>query len=524
MGKYKTTFRFDKELVSAKRRIVKFEAMARTGASRRIDLQQEFRVSKTFQRLEVSCTKSLQKESRLQEEISLCDDKTCRLEAQVLSFQHKVTALERALQDLEDKKTALEQQVLKTEERNNAIEITLENIQQQTSCLDKGDAELRTVIIEYESRNRILQSEKTFLEEELRKVRAEIFTRNSQINKFIKAELSTGLSEGKRYDAICDQKKASGLNFTQINEGIYQKEIELSSEESETKKTDENSDHLGGLSNSRNFRYGVNDNKNKKNLWAESRETRKNGERDDHEDTKNLCVRTETSTSFSDAGEEEMAHTKFESSSELSETRKFNQENNETVKSFHAFKSLPDGENHTGKDQNKTEFLSKLSDTKKDEEESVQEKDFTLQVFHTYNSFSDHESREEKCQDETEFSSELGGTKKDVEGSEQRNADTFRMFDASRDLNDELGILEQKTQKGGFLFETHRENSGDDIGKFQGLTADVANKCATCQSEEDFLEEDLMKLRAKIALLESYINQLIQEKTELLAENLLRGS
>ena len=84
MGKYKTTFRLDKELVSAKRRIEKFEAIVRTAASRRIDLQQEFRVSKTFQRLELSCTKSLQKENRLQEEISLCDDKTCRLEAQVL--------------------------------------------------------------------------------------------------------------------------------------------------------------------------------------------------------------------------------------------------------------------------------------------------------------------------------------------------------------------------------------------------------------------------------------------------------
>lgn len=499
---------------------MKFEAIARTAASRRIDLQQEFRVSKTFQRLEFSCANSLQKENRLQEEISLCDDKTCRLEAQVLSFQHKVTALERALQDLEDKKTALEQQVLKTEERSSAIEITLENIQQQTSCLDKGDAELRTVIIEYESWNRILQSEKTFLEEELTKVRAEIFTRKSQINKYIrdKVELSTGLGEGKRYDAICDQENASGLNFTQINEGIYQKDIELSSEESETKKTDENSDHLGGLSNARNFRYGVNDNKNKKNLWAESRKTRKNGERDDHEDTNHLCVLTETSTSFSDVEEEEMAQTKFESSSELSETRKFNQENNETVKSLHTFKSLPDGKNHTGKDQNKTEFFSKLSDTKKDGEESVQKQDFTPQVFHTYNSFSDHESREEKSQDGTEFLSELGGTKKDVERIDQGNVNTFRMFDASRDLNDELGILEQKTQKGGFLFETHRENSGDDIEKFQGLTADVANKCATCQSEEDFLEEDLMKLRAKIALLESYINQLIQEKTELLAE------
>ena len=275
------------------------------------------------------------------------------------------------------------------------------------------------------------------------------------------------------------------------------------------------------MNNSRNLRYGGYQDKliqNKKNLWAESRETRKNGERDEHEDTKNLCVRSETSTSFSDPEGEEMAQTKFESSSELSETRKFNQENNETVKSFQAFKRLPDGENHTKKDQNKTEFLSKLSDTKKDEEESVQKKDYTLEVFHTYNSFSDHDSREEKSQDGTEFSSELGGTKKEVERSDQGNAGTFRMFNASRDLNDELEILEQKTQKGSFLFETHHENSGDDSGKFQGLTADVSNKCATCQSEEDFLEEDLMTLRAKIALLESYINQLIQEKTELLAE------
>ena len=525
MWKYKMSFRLDKELVAARRRIVKFEAMARSTGSRRIDRQQEFRVSINFQHLEVSCSKSLQKENRLQEEISLCGDKTGRLEAQVLSFQHKVTALERALQDLEDKKTAVKQQVLKTEERNNAIEMTLASIQQQTRCLDSGDAELRTAIIEYESRDRILQSEKTILGEELRKARGEIFTRKSQVNKFIKddRELSTGVSEEKRYEGRCHQENANGLNFTQTNEGVHQNEIELSSEESETKKADEESDHVRVLSNSNNFRDGINHEKaiqKKKNLWEESRETKKNGEMADYEYANNPCVLTDTSRKnqgFSDA-EEEMAQTKFESESELSETRKFNQGNYDTAKCFQAIKCLSDGENNTAeKAQDKTEFLSNLSDTKKDCEECVQEKVYTVQVFQAYNSFSDYESCEEKSRDGNEFSVELGGTKSgDIERIDQENADTFQMF-ASRDLNDELEILEQKTAQKG-VFETHHKTRGDEIGKFQGLTADVATKCATCQSEEDFLEEDLMKLRAKISLLESYINQLIQEKNELLAE------
>lgn len=263
---------------------------------------------------------------------------------------------------------------------------------------------------------------------------------------------------------------------------------------------------------------------------------------------------------------EETVLDKTELSSELSETKngveKREQENPGTLRVFNT--AITDCEKHENTAEDKPKSWSELSQTDKDVEERDQETAYTPPLACTLRRFCYCEKLEEAAQCKTELSSELSETKKDVEKREQESASDLRVFNTDlqkheeivqgktelsgglsetnknvekgaeqenaspvRDFNDNRSKIgrnsienrEETTQRHRLFFESHSENSGaEETRQFQGFAADLETKCATCRRAEDSLEGDLIKLRAKISTLESHINKLIQEKTELLAE------
>lgn len=510
MGKCKTSFRCERDLLFAKKKMMKFETTTGKVSTRGTDFQPEFRLSRHFWRLEASCLRTLAKEYRSQEEISLCCDKMCRLEAELLSFRQKIVGLERVLQDPEDKKLVLRQQISKTEERNAEIQSALKSMGQQARCVNRGDANLRASIMKFESSNRILQSQKTSQEERIAEGRAEISKGRGQINSFIrdKTESTAVLNELKRSDGRYEMENRNGLDASESRQDVSQNEIELSTEDSEMAKHSDG-DHSGELNKATRFVDGAildEMTQDGAKLYKEGRGTMRNGETNYQNCTNKLHQSTGTSTFTSEPDKDERRRNNFESLSKMGATNRQAEKADGTARYFQECRSNSDDGNDANATKSETNSLSELSGTLEVDEEVC---NLTAKTF------------EDCCIDTThcgaEYSGEFGG-KGHVKKRLEETANSVQIIDVSRDFN-KREIFEQTTHKNSFLFETRNDNSGDEIvGDFQGHKADLEAKCVICQREEDFLEEDLMKLRSKISLLESYVNQLIQEKTELLAE------
>ena len=535
MGKYKNSFKLEQGLVSAKRTIEKFESLARETSLERSDLQPEFFVWRKIRRFDASCSKSLAKETRLQEDLSLCDDRTGKLGTELLSCQAKLTDLESAQLTLENKKLALQQELLKVEEKIAAIKLALRSVQEQSCFLDNGETQLKAVVIEYESRHAILQSERKSLAEELAKVRVEISTLESQINRLTrdKIELSSEVVETMKAAQASDQENAKilcGVNtFVNFPDGENpnkndRNETDLGKELNERKRSDktgcdENANTVRVCNSSRSF-------SDRKRLIETSPDktkpssTESSGIQKDVETGNKLNADSsrvfDTSRSVNGENYKEESLHKTKLSSELSEARKVEKENQVNVNTLGEFGSSRrylDGEYHKEKSRDKTKSSRVLSETKKDVDNTNQFSANTLREFGISRRFSDGENHEEKTKNKTESLTESSEAKKYVKERDQEKANDFRVFNTARNVS--VGEnREETTQKNRFFLESHSHSFGDKSHKFHGFTADLA----TSHFEEGSLEGDLMKLRAKLSTLESYINKLIQEKGALLAE------
>ncbi|KAJ7370467.1 hypothetical protein OS493_032031 [Desmophyllum pertusum] len=203
MAKYRRSYRLEKELFLARKKIAKCEAMVRGGVDRKkVDIQQE---------LFNSLRNSLEKEDRLEEEISLCRDRTCDLEAQLLSCGCNVTNLETTRQSLENKNEDLHRVLLKTDQKNADMEITLESVQRERGYLKNGEAQLDAKANEYETRIKKLESDKEILEAELLKLKGIISTLECQIGTLIqnKTDLTAELKEARESTEKSEREYAS---------------------------------------------------------------------------------------------------------------------------------------------------------------------------------------------------------------------------------------------------------------------------------------------------------------------------
>ena len=256
-----------------------------------------------------------------------------------------------------------------------------------------------------------------------------------------------------------------------------------------------------------------------------------------------------------------------------------NQENAETLRVFHTSRCFPNGQNHEDKSLGKTKFSTELGQRKKDNERDDQdERNVVRQMcststnlsegvnceetipkgrftFDTHNEnetgkfqelaaeletkFSSFQSEEgslegdlvelrtkisileshinKLIQEKTELFNELNKAKENAGKSDQRN-DKIHYFNSSNSFTDGEN-LEGTIQPFCFFPEIYKGNSEDETRKLQGITTELETKLATCKSEEKSLEGELMKLRENwIFALESHINKLIRDRTELLAE------
>ena len=212
MARYRTSFRLEKELFSARKKISKFEAVERSAGKRRVDIQQEFsNTSRKVGCLKNSSCSSLETENRIEQEILLCRDKTCYLESHLSQCDCRVKDLETTNQSLVNKKEALHRELLKTRKKYADFEIALESIKREKEDVKNGEAQLCVETIEYTTRIRKLEGEKDFLQAELMQLQEIICTLESQIDTLIhdKSELSAEMTEAKRNAKEGDGKCAS---------------------------------------------------------------------------------------------------------------------------------------------------------------------------------------------------------------------------------------------------------------------------------------------------------------------------
>lgn len=89
MGKSTPSLRLERALLRAKTRVTRFESDVGKAASGKRQLQAENGLPRSFRRLEAFWSKSLEVQDRLSLQLSLCDEKTLSLEAQLLAFEAK---------------------------------------------------------------------------------------------------------------------------------------------------------------------------------------------------------------------------------------------------------------------------------------------------------------------------------------------------------------------------------------------------------------------------------------------------
>ena len=497
--KYTTSFRLEQRLVSAKKKIAKLEALAREATSlRSVDLngRPEFEVSKKVRLLDASCCGSLMKENRIQEEIILCADKTDNLNGKLLSFRCKVVDSERTHHRLEVQNLALQEHILKFEERIAVLELLLKGSKQQIGFHpEKGEVQLKvreyTSKLESQTKKILTRDEVELPGETIKLMKSDADNENAQIVCKVNAlanfrDGETARNKTKFRREICGERKISDVRgneeyLTSVRE-FYSSRRSSGCEKLEVRQF---SDKL--LSSN------------------ELSQRKDNVERIFSVDFHTLHVWDKSrSVEHQTHHREKLSKLNSESEREVEKDGSTN-----TLGKFRTSKRFIVGKDHPPKPQNE-EKLS--AETNKEFATDNQASIKTEREAGIYRLSLGSKHYSDQMRIGTQFSGRSLETNNDVGRRGQERASDFPLFITDRNFRHS----EKREDSGPNDCSENLsvEQSGDVIYNSQVLGAEVG----TCHYEEGTLEGDLLKLRAKLSVLESYINKLVQEKSALLNE------
>lgn len=486
-------------MVSAKKKIAKLEALAREATSlRSVDLngRPEFEVSKKVRLLDASCCGSLMKENRIQEEIILCADKTDNLNGKLLSFRCKVVDSERTHHSLEVQNLALQEHILKFEERIAVLELLLKGSKQQIGFHpEKGEVQLKvreyTSKLESQTKKILTRDEVELPGETIKLMKSDADNENAQIvckvnvlANFRDGETARNKTKFRR--EICGERKISDVRgneeyLTSVRE-FYSSRRSSGCEKLEVRQF---SDKL--LSSN------------------ELSQRKDNVERIFSVDFHTLHVWDKSrSVEHQTHHREKLSKLNSESEREVEKDGSTN-----TLGKFRTSKRFIVGKDHPPKPQNE-EKLS--AETNKEFATDNQASIKTEREAGIYRLSLGSKHYSDQMRIGTQFSGRSLETNNDVGRRGQERASDFPLFITDRNFRHS----EKREDSGPNDCSENLsvEQSGDVIYNSQVLGAEVG----TCHYEEGTLEGDLLKLRAKLSVLESYINKLIQEKSALLNE------
>ena len=492
--------------MSAKKKIAKLEALAREATSlRSVDLngRPEFKVSKKVRLLDASCCGSLMKENRIQEEIILCADKTDNLNGKLLSFRCKVVDSERTHHSLEVQNLALQEHILKVEEGIAVLELLLKGSKQQIGFHpEKREVQLKvgehTSKLESQIKKIITRDEVELPGETIKLIKSDADNENAQIVCKVNAlanfrDGETARDKTKLRREISGERKISDVRgnekyLTSVRE-FYSSRRSSGFEKLEVRQFSD------------------------KPLSSNELSQRK----DDVEKIFTVDFHTLHVWDKSRSVEHQTHHretlSKNRKSSELngeSEREVEKDSTTNTLGKFRTSKRFTVGKDHPPKPQNE-EKLS--AETNKEFATDNQASIKTVREAGIYRLSLGSKHYSEQMRMGTQFSPERSlEAKNDVGRRGQERASNFPLF--ITDGNFRHSEERENSGPNDCSGNLSVEQSGDVIYNFQALSAEVG----TCHYEEGTLEGDLLKLRAKLSVLESYINKLIQEKSALLNE------
>ena len=488
-------------MVSAKKKIAKLEALAREATSlRSVDLngRPEFEVSKKVRLLDASCCGSLMKENRIQEEIILCADKTDNLNGKLLSFRCKVVDSERTHHSSEVQNLALKEHILKVEERIAVLELLLKGSKQQIGFHpEKGEVQLKVQELESQIKKIITRDKAELPGETIKLMKSDADNENAQIVCKVNAlanfrDGETARNKTRLRGEISGEWKISDVRgneeyLTSVRE-FYSSRRSSGCEKLEVRQF---SDKL--LSSN------------------ELSQRKDNVERIFSVDFHTLHV-WDKSRSVEHQTHHRETLSKSRKSSELnseSEREVEKDGSTNTLGKFRTSKRFIVGKDHPPKPQNE-EKLS--AETNKEFATDNQASIKTEREAGIYRLSLGSKHYSDQMRIGTQFSGRSLETKNDVGRRGQERASNFPLFITDRNFRHS----EKREDSGPNDCSENLsvEQSGDVIYNSQALSAEVG----TCHYEEGTLEGDLLKLRAKLSVLESYINKLIQEKSALLNE------
>ena len=490
--------------MSAKKKIAKLEALAREATSlRSVDLngRPEFEVSKKVRLLDASCCGSLMKENRIQEEIILCGDKTDNLNGKLLSFRCKVMDLERTHHSLEVQNLALQELILKVEERIAVLELLLKGSKQQIGFHPEKEVQLKvrehTSKLESPIKKIITRDEVELPGETIKLMKSDADNENAQIVCKVNAlanfrDGEPARNKTKLRGEISGERKISDVRgneeyLTSVRE-FYSSRRSSGCEKLEVRQFSD------------------------KRLSSNELSQRKdNVERIFSVDFHNLHV-WDNSRSVEHQTHHRETLSKNRRSSELNSESEREVEKDggtNTLGKFRTSKRFTVGKDHPPKPQNE-EKLS--AETNKEFATDNQASIKTEREAGIYRLSLGSKHSSDQMRMGTQFSGRSLEAKNDVGRRGQERASNFRVFITDRNFRH----IEEREDCGPNVCSENMsvEQSGDVIYNFQALSSEVG----TCHYEEGTLEGDLLKLRAKLSVLESYINKLIQEKSALLNE------
>ena len=491
--------------MSAKKKIAKLEALAREATSlRSVDLngRPEFEVSKKVRLLDASCCGSLMKENRIEEEIILCADKTDNLNSKLLSFRCKVVDSERAHHSLEVQNWALQEHILKVEERIAVLELLLKGSKQQIGFHpEKGEVQLKvrehTSKLESQTKKIITRDEVELPGETIKLMKSDADNENAQIVCKVNAlanfrDGETARNKTKFRREICGERKISDVRgneeyLTSVRE-FYSSRRSSGCEKLEVRQFSDkllSSNELSQRKDNVERIFSVDF--HTFHVWDKSRSLE---HQTHHRET---LSKSRKSSELNSESEREVE--KDGSTNTLGKIR--------TSKRFIV------GKDHPPKPQNE-EKLS--AETNKEFATDNQASIKTEREAGIYRLSLGSKHYSDQMRIGTQFSGRSLETKNDVGRRGQERASNFPFFITDRNFRHS----EKREDSGPNDCSENLsvEQSGDVIYNSQALSAEVG----TCHYEEGTLEGDLLKLRAKLSVLESYINKLIQEKSALLNE------
>ena len=492
--------------MSAKKKIAKLEALAREATSlRSVDLngRPEFKVSKKVRLLDASCCGSLMKENRIQEEIILCADKTDNLNGKLLSFRCKVVDSERTHHSLEVQNLALQEHILKVEEGIAVLELLLKGSKQQIGFHpEKREVQLKvgehTSKLESQIKKIITRDEVELPGETIKLIKSDADNENAQIVCKVNAlanfrDGETAHDKTKLRREISGERKISDVRgnekyLTSVRE-FYSSRRSSGCEKLEVRQFSDKPLSSNELS-----------------------QRKDNVERIFTVDFHTLHV-WDKSRSVEHQTHHRETLSKNRKSSELngeSEREVEKDSSTNTLGKFRTSKRFTVGKDHPPKPQNE-EKLS--AETNKEFATDNQASIKTVREAGIYRLSLGSKHYSDQMRMGTQFSPERSlEAKNDVGRRGQERASNFPLF--ITDGNFRHSEERENSGPNDCSGNLSVEQSGDVIYNFQALSAEVG----TCHYEEGTLEGDLLKLRAKLSVLESYINKLIQEKSALLNE------